>query len=239
MRSHPAPMPGVVQRAAAIARGPHACPWCECPTWADPPVPWTDLRDYIVICDACERPVQVKVDRQRIARRTVDVRVTDALPRADAVDELLDGRGAGAFVRRTLAAAVLPLLVLALALQSGASFAVTVVLTVCSMLPAAAWGPAIVAMLGHRLALARHALRPRSRTAPAVLEVARWDQWMREERRRERERRERPKAVLEELERVLDERELRRVRALAEHGQVPPAHLDDLLRFRRSWRSIA
>jgi hypothetical protein len=74
---------------------------------------------------------------------------------------------------------------------------------------------------------------------PVEVEAGRWDQWTREERRRERERAEQPEAVLRELERVLDERELRRVRAMAVHGEVPPGHLDDLLRFRRSWSSVA
>jgi hypothetical protein len=72
-----------------------------------------------------------------------------------------------------------------------------------------------------------------------VIEVApgRWDQWMREERRRRHEVADHPHAVLRELERVLDERELRRVRALAQQGEVPPTHLLDLLRFRRSWNA--
>jgi vacuolar-type H+-ATPase subunit I/STV1 len=76
------------------------------------------------------------------------------------------------------------------------------------------------------------------RAAPAgtiEVERGRWDQWQREEKLRARERAEHPDAVLRELERVLDERELRRVRVLAERGEVPAEHLDDLLRYRRPW----
>ena len=66
----------LVLRAAAIARGPHACPTCESPTFAEPPIPWTDLRDYVVQCEVCERPISVRVDRSRVLRRREPVSYT-------------------------------------------------------------------------------------------------------------------------------------------------------------------
>ncbi len=244
------PIPhALVRRAAAIARGPHACPTCECPTFAEPPVPWTGLRDYVVRCEVCERPVAVRVDRARVLRRNAAPRHVRLAPELhDPVAELLDTRGRRAFGMRLLAALVLPILVAAIALQVGAAPLDALVVATIVALPSSLWAPAL-------LALAVAAVTSRARAAAAALgtrldrtprqestiEVApgRWDQWLREEKLRQRERLEHPEAVLRELERVLDDRELRRVRALAERGDVPLDHLDDLLRFRSSWTTVA
>lgn len=234
--------PSIVRRAAAIARGPHACPSCECPTWTEPPVPWTDLRDYIVRCDACERPIAVRIDRDRVLRRGRAPREAMREPGMfDPVAELLDRRDRRAFVARVLAAMPIPLALVALVAALGAGPVVVGIATVVGIALGSCWGPALLAaawgtMLeassGAVRAVREHRHQP---TGVVEVESGRWDQWMREERRRERERAERPEAVLIELERVLDERELRRVRALAERGEVPPEALEDLLRFRRSW----
>lgn len=241
--------PALVRRAAAIARGPHACPTCESPTFAEPPVPWTGLRDYVVRCECCERPVAVRVDRDRVLRRNAAPRHVRSVPDLnDCVSELLDTRGRRAFGMRLLAALVPPILVAAVALQSGSAPLDALVFATIAVLPASLWAPALLALAV--AALVAHArsmsavLRARFDRSPrqaATIEVVpgRWDQWMREEKLRQRERHEYPEAVLCELERVLDERELRRVRALAERGEVPPSHLDDLLRFRSSWSTVA
>ena len=244
------PIPHVaVRRAAAIARGPHACPTCEAPTFAEPPVPWTDLRDYVVRCEACERPIAVRVDRTRIVRRRAAARHVHRAPAThDPVSELLDARGRRPFLMRLLAALVLPVAVASIALQAGASPLTALALATVAAIPVSLWCPAVLMLAADRVAReagrARVAVDDRLHRAPRLehpVEVApgRWDQWLREERRREREREEHPDAVLRELERVLDPRELRRVRALAEHGVVPPDHLDDLLRFRRTWTTVA
>lgn len=236
--------PELVRRAATIARGPHACPSCESPTWAEPPVPWVDLRDYVVQCDACERPLAVRVDRDRMLG-------AGALPRhlrreedQDATMELLDTRGGRAFALRVLAAGALPVVAGALAWELGAPVPAAIGVAAAASVPGSLWGPALVATavdharrgVRRSRAAGRRILRRRPRAAAAV-EVApgRWDQWSREQKLRERDRVEHPQAVLRELERVLDVRELRRVRLLAEQGAVPPDHLEDLLRHRRSW----
>jgi hypothetical protein len=244
------PIPhALVRRAAAIARGPHACPTCESPTFAEPPVPWTDLRDYVVRCDACERPVAVRVDRARVLRRNAVPRHVRLAPELhDPVSELLDTRGRRAFALRLLAALVLPITVAAIALQVGAAPLDALLLATITVLPASLWGPAALALLvtgiTTRVRAATSTLAARLDRTPrqeSTIEVApgRWDQWLREEKLRQRERHEHPDAVLRELERVLDERELRRVRALAERGEVPFDHLDDLLRFRSAWTTVA
>lgn len=234
--------PSVVRRAAAIARGPHACPSCECPTWAEPPVPWTDLRDYLVRCDACERPICVRVDRERVLRRgSAPPHVRHSRELYDPVAELLDRRDRRAFLARTIAASPAPLLLVAIAAWIGGGVALAGFGALVGVLVGAMWGPALMAMAWQEVrgvvAAGSAVLRQRRHQPEEVVEVepGRWDQWMREERRRQRERAEQPEAVLRELERVLDDRELRRVRMLAERGEVPPEHLDDLLRFRRSW----
>ncbi len=248
------PIPHVaVRRAAAIARGPHACPTCEAPTFAEPPVPWTDLRDYVVRCDSCERPIAVRVDRTRIVRRRSLPRQVRRTPEFhDPVGELLDARGRRAFAMRLLAAMVLPIAVASIVLKLGAEPLTAFALGLLAVIPGSLWGPAVLMLASERIACEALQLRDRARVAldewlhraprqEHAIEVVpgRWDQWAREERRREREREEHPDAVLRELERVLDPRELRRVRALAEHGDVPPDHLDDLLRFRRTWTTVA
>lgn len=233
--------PSIVRRAAAIARGPHPCPSCECPTWAEPPVPWTSLRDYLVRCDACERPLLVRVDRDAVLRRGAAPASVAADPEMyDPVRELLERRDRRAFVARVVIAAALPLLVVALAWRAGVAPLVAAACCAALVVPSALWAPALAASAwGVILRWCRQlsGAVPRRREQVAIVEVARgrWDQLLREERRRQRDRAEHPDAVLRELERVLDERELRRVRALAERGEVPPAHLDDLLRYRRSW----
>lgn len=235
--------PELVRRAATIARGPHACPSCESPTWAEPPVPWTGLRDYVVQCDACERPVAVRVDRDRLLR-------PGAVPRHlrgaedTATVELLDTRGPRAFALRVLAAAALPIIAGAAAWELGAEVPAAIGVAAAATIPGSLWGPAVVAeaadsaLRGARrcTSAARRLLRraPR-RSTPIEVAPGRWDQWNREQRLRERDREAHPDAVLLELERVLDARELRRVRMLLEHGDVPSGHLEDLLRFRRSW----
>lgn len=239
----------LVQRAAAIARGPHACPSCDSPTFAEPPVPWTDLRDYVVRCDSCERPIAVRVDRTRVLRRhAVPAHLRHDPALNDPVTELLDTRGRRAFALRLLAALVLPIVVAMLALQLGSDLITVLAVATAAILPGVLWGPALIAMLvasaAERVRRMHASIVDRFRTAPrqdATIEVApgRWDQWLREEKLRQRERHEHPDAVLRELERVLDDRELRRVRALAERGEVPPDHLDDLLRFRRTWTTAS
>ncbi len=244
------PIPhALVRRAAAIARGPHACPTCECPTFAEPPIPWTDLRDYVVRCHNCERPISVRVDRDRVLRRNAVPRHVRLAPDLhDPVAELLDTRGRRAFTMRLLAALVLPVAVAAVALQGGASPLAALAVAMLAAIPGSLWGPALLALavtdIARRIRDARAAFAIRLDRTPrqeSTIEVApgRWDQWLREEKLRQRERHEHPDAVLRELERVLDERELRRVRALAEHGDVPFDHLDDLLRFRRAWTTVA
>ncbi len=244
------PIPhALVRRAAAIARGPHACPSCECPTFAEPPIPWTDLRDYVVRCTNCERPITVRVDRDRVLRRNAVPRHVRLAPDMhDPVAELLDTRGRRAFTLRLLAALVLPILVATVALQAGAAPLLALTLATLAALPGSLWGPALLVLATTaRVSLTANgteAVGTRLDRAPrqaSTIEIApgRWDQWLREEKLRQRERHEHPDAVLRELERVLDERELRRVRALAEHGDVPFDHLDDLLRFRRTWTTVA
>jgi len=236
--------PSLVRRAAAIARGPHACPNCERPTWAEPPVPWVGLRDYVVRCDGCERPLAVFVDRDAIVRRGASNQhhSANAPGMYDPVAELLDQRELRAFARRVLAASPLPILAAGALLLLGASPVATFVVAMLVVVPAALYGPA--ALVGS-WAAGRAWLRTRLRRQHlgdgriVSIELARWDQWHREEQRHEREWIEQPDAVFEELERVLDERELRRVRALAQRGEVPEANLGDLVRFRRSWRTVA
>lgn len=244
------PIPhALVRRAAAIARGPHACPNCECPTFAEPPVPWTDLRDYVVRCHACERPIAVRVDRDRVLRRNAAPRHVRLAPDLhDPVAELLDTRGRRAFAMRLLAALVLPILVGMVALQASTAPLAALALATVATLPGAIWGPALLALVAtavaaraRRIGAMVAARLDRAPRQESTIEIApgRWDQWLREEKLRQRERHEHPDAVLRELERVLDDRELRRVRALAEHGEVPFDHLDDLLRFRRTWTTVA
>ncbi len=241
MTTETEPPDSILRRAAAVARGPHAGPSCDAPTWAEPPVPWTSLRDYVVRCDSCDRPIAVRVDRDLVRRRdAAGHAVADANP-VDPVTERLHARGVRGFAWRCLAAALAPLVLAGCAAQAGGDARTILLVALVSILPSAAYAPAAVA-LGVAALRARtwRGLRRRGRTtSPVELSAARWDQWHREERVRERERRARPDAVLRELERVLNERELRRVRMLAERGDVPADHLDDLLRFRRAWRSVA
>lgn len=229
--------PSEVSRAAALARGPHACPMCSAPTWTEPPVPWTGLRDYVVRCTSCERPIQVRIDQHRVVRRA------DSLspPRGvdDRIDRFLDDRGHGAFSRRLGASATLLVLYLGLVAQLGGDIGALAIAALPGILGAALLGPALVATGLHALANAAAALQRRSLERPVEVGPARWHQWLREERRRILDRAEQPDAVFVELERVLDPRELRRVRELAVHGEVPIENLDDLLSFRRSWASVA
>ena len=236
--------PGIVRRAATIARGPHACPTCECPTWAEPPVPWTDLRDYVVRCDSCERPISIRIDRHRILRRGAVPRHVRAGLEQDSVSELLDTRGRRAFAVRLLVAAAPIALLAAVLLRLEVGAATMAVLVLAAIVPAVLWVPALCAIAADELEAASTramvTIRERLHRAPrraGVVDVApgRWDQWLREQRVRERDRADHPDALLQELERVLDERELRRVRALAERGVVPASHLDDLLRHRRAF----
>jgi hypothetical protein len=236
--------PGIVTRAATIARGPHPCPSCECPTWTQPPVPWTDLRDYVVRCDACERPLAVRIDRSRILRRGAVPAHLRVARSGDLAATLLVSRGPRGFLLRLLAALPLPLLLGLVAWRGGAAVPAALAFAAVGILPAALWGPGLLATwlesVHHALERAidrvRRSIHLRPRPAGTVEVVpGRWDQWLREQRLRERERAEHPDAVLRELELVLDARELRRVRVLAERGEVPVEHLDDLLRFRRAW----
>jgi hypothetical protein len=245
MTTYDALPPGIVRRAATIARGPHACPTCECPTWAEPPVPWTDLRDYVVRCDACERPIAIHVDRDRILRRGAVPRHLREQGSDAAVAELLDTRGRRAFVLRLGAALVLPLLLGALALAAGSGIPIALTWAMFAIVPSALWAPAIAASAAAKLidgsrrvtgSVLTAAHRAPRQEATIDVVAGRWDQWNREEKLRQRDRIDHPDAVLQELERVLDDRELRRVRALAERGAVPAEHLEDLLRFRRSWQ---
>ena len=233
--------PSIVRRAAAIARGPYACPNCECPTWTEPPVPWVGLRDYVVRCDVCERPIAVRVDHERIRRRRGLRAYTNTIDMYEPVTELLDRRDVRAFAARVASAAPIPILVGALAITGGARGGGLALLVAAAIMVGSMWGPALVATAwGHSVerAMGLQVARRRRRHQPLdVIEVApsSWNSWLREERRRAREVADHPHAVLRELERVLDDRELRRVRTLAEQGEVPPTHLLDLLRFRRSW----
>ncbi|MCW2928482.1 MAG: hypothetical protein JWM86_2450 [Thermoleophilia bacterium] len=240
MTTFDVPPPSVVRRAATIARGPFACPACECPTFTEPPVPWTDLRDYVVQCDSCERPITVHVDRDRVARRDAAAPgVGNAPGMYDPVTELLEGRGARAFAWRLVAAALPPALLAACVLLAGGGAQLALLLYAVLVIPSALWAPAAAAALRADLEAwlylrhVRIGRGIRSTDEPIEVEAARWDQWRHEQRVREVERATHPDAVLRELERVLDERELRRVRLLAQQGEVPPEHVDDLIRHRR------
>jgi hypothetical protein len=235
--------PSIVRRAATIARGPYACPNCECPTFTEPPVPWIGLRDYLVRCEVCERPIAVRVDADRIRRRRGLRAYADWPDMYEPVAELLDRRDLRAFAARVACAVPVPVVLAVLALLAGMHGAPFVLLVAAAIVASSMWAPAVVAgvwgaSLERSLGI-RTARRKRRHQPLDVIEVApgRWDQWMREERRRRHEVADHPHAVLRELERVLDDRELRRVRALAQRGEVPPTHLLDLLRFRRSWRA--
>lgn len=241
MRTEDQLPPSIVRRAAVIARGPYACPNCECPTWTEPPVPWVELRDYTVRCDVCERPIAVRVDRDRIVRRRGLRAYTNSVDMYEPVAELLDRRDLRAFAARVACAAPVQMVVAAAALLAGASLSRLVLLVAAAIIVGSLWGPAVVAGIwgaSIERSLGITTKRRRRRHQPLdVIEVApgRWDQWMREERRRRHEVAAHPEAVLRELERVLDERELRRVRTLFEQGEVPSTHMLDLIRFRRSW----
>lgn len=237
-RSEPVPE-SIARRAAAIARGPHPCPSCEAPTWAEPPVPWLGMRDYLVRCDACDRPINVHVDRELVVRREHAPRALLSQPgMVDPLDELLRTRDRAAVLRRLAIAAVGPLATATAASALGLPPAWLLAATLAAVVPSCMWLPVLAAIAWSRVGSLRTARAPRREAAaPVRVERGRWDQWLREERRRERERAQEPEAVLRELERVLDERELRRVRLLAERGEVPLAHLDDLLRYRRSWHA--
>lgn len=237
-----------VRRAAVIARGPHACPHCECPTWTEPPVPWTDLRDFVVRCDACERPITVRIDRDRIMHRGAVPTSRRAEAGVDAVDELLDTRGATAFALRLLAASTFPIFTATLAFSLGATILASLAVAAIGVVPAALWMPALVAAAASSLRgsarslvdrLRRHSRQQHGPRETIEVVAGRWDQWLHEEKVRARDRAEFPEVVLVELERVLDERELRRVRLLAERGEVPAGHLEDLLRYRRTWNGAA
>ncbi len=236
--------PGIVRRAATIARGPHACPTCECPTWAEPPVPWTDLRDYVVRCESCERPIAIRIDRRRILRRGAVPRHLRAGLDHDSVAELLDTRGRRAFALRLLIASLPVALLVASLVAAGAAPYVVLLAGVLAILPAAAWCPAAVGIALDELRrvaafaverVGARLVRDPRQVAPVEVARGRWDQWQREQRVRARDRALHPEALLEELERVLDDRELHRVRVLAERGDVPAAHLDDLLQHRRAF----
>lgn len=229
----------------AAARGPHACPCCGCPTWTDPPVPWVDYRDFVVQCGACERPISVRVDRD-IALTNQKVFKHQYGAKSKAVDSFLDGRGWRTFVIRCIAAALLPAFCGIVAYQLGATALSSWAAAVIVVIPSALWMPALLAsmLIGGwiraRLLIGQlRRLRYRAGKHKGVVEltVGRWDQWHREQRLRDRDRREHPDAVLQELSHTLSDRELRRVRWLATNGDVSPDSLEDLLRYRRSWRS--
>jgi len=239
MRHAPVLPESIVRRAATVARGPHACPTCAAPTWAEPPVPWSGLRDYVVRCDACERPLAVRVDRTLVLRRDAGERSRTA-GMVDPITERLDARGIMPFLWRCAAAALVPVLLVTATIAAGGGARAAMLVALLVTAPSAAFAPAVVALALARVTERARGMRVRPRTGgPIQIMPARWDQWLREEHSRARERSEQPEAVLRELERVLDDRELRRVRALAERGEVPADHLADLLRFRRSWRSVA
>ncbi|MCW2962336.1 MAG: hypothetical protein JWM90_2723 [Thermoleophilia bacterium] len=229
--------PSEISRAAALARGPHACPMCEAPTWTEPPVPWTGLRDYVARCTSCERPIQVRIDQDRVVRQADRRRPPRRVD--DRIDRFLDDRGTGAFPRRLAASTVLLVLYLGVVAQLGVSGGFFVLAALPGIVGAALFGPVLVASSLHLVLGSALALQRRPLDRPVEVDPARWDQWVREERRRSLERAEQPEAVFAELERVLDPRELRRVRALAVRGEVPVENLDDLLTFRRSWTSVA
>lgn len=230
--------PSFVRRAAAIARGPHSCPTCHAPMWAEPPVPWSGMRDYVVRCEGCQRPVAVRVNRGALERGEPG-RDSAVHAMVDPVSDRLHRPGRGGFVWRVGAALLAPALLALCALAAGGAAPLAFLLAMVGILPASMFGPAAVALISHRVAAVLRRPLHRGGRAATTVEPARWDQWLREERRRERERADQPGAVLQELERLLDERELRRVRALADRGEVPAEHLEDLLRFRRSWQSVA
>lgn len=227
--------PQLAGHVAAIVRGPHPCPWCEGATWTDPPVPWTAQRDFLSPCEWCSRPIVVRVDRARASRRHVPVDLASAHAPQDPVARLLEQPGPIGFLRRLVIAAIGPLAVATAFLAIGGPVALVLVAVLASIVPAARSGPALGALVAARLGTLAGAVRPARGTAPVTVARGRWDQWLREQRQRQRERSQQPEAVLEELRSLLGEREWRRVRLLAERGGVPAEHLDDLLRFRRSW----
>ncbi|MCW2973036.1 MAG: hypothetical protein JWN72_1309 [Thermoleophilia bacterium] len=229
--------PEVVRRAARIAHGPHTCPWCSGPTRTDPPLPWRGLRDYLVPCEACDRPILVKIRRERIARKRVTVRLGEPALHGvhEHVGELLAAPGGSGLLRRV--AAALPWVVLFGLLVGGLGGGriLVALAMLAAVVPAAMWGPVITGTLVGTADRLTSPLQRRSRAQPVQLAKGRFDQWAREEQHRSVELREDPDAVFAELALVLDHRELRRVRELTAQGEVPLAHLDDLLRRRRGW----
>jgi hypothetical protein len=200
------------------------------------------MRDYIAQCDACERPLHVRIDQDRIVRRSILVDLARDLPVSDPVSTLLDTKTRRAFWSRVVWAAMFVCLAAGAAILLGASRSVVIGVVLVAVIPAAMWAPALAASIeGYvRGALTQTRRRGVRRSdAPVELSVARWDQWIRETRIRERDQLANPELVLRELERVLDDRELRRVRAMAASGEVPSSSLEDLLRYRRTWRHVA
>jgi len=188
----------------------------------------------MALCELCERPLQVRVDPARLTDRDIARARERSRPDRDPLDALLEAPGERGFARRFGAAFLVLAVGAAIVLAGTHSVVLALFAALLLALPAAAWGPALVAQTFGRLLrrivaepLARRAVRP-----PVWITTGRWDQWLREGLTRERERAEQPEAVLVQLARVLDERELRRVRALAVEGVVPAAQLDELLRMR-------
>jgi hypothetical protein len=237
MSSTRATTPEITRRAAKLAHGPHTCPWCSGATRTDPPLPWRGLRDFLVPCEACERPILVQIRRERIAKRAVTVRLGDPARHGvhEHVGELLAAPGPRGLLRRTCSA--LPWLAVLAGLLIGAGIGHTfgAVVLIAAILPVAMFGPIASATVVGAVDRLMSPLQRRSRSAPVQLVRGRFDQWQREAEHRRIELAEDPDAVFAELALVLDHRELRRVRELTARGEVPLAHLDDLLRRRRGW----
>ena len=229
--------PEVARRAAMLARGPHACPWCGGPTRTDPPVPWHGLRDYLVPCEACDRPVLVKVRRERISRGVVTVRLANGATRTrdEHVEELLREPGRRGMLQRELAAASLVLLAFALVRGGSGSTGLAGFAALLTVLPASLWGATLMGELAGVADEVRTRVRQRLRSRPVQLACGRVDQWSREMRYRRAELEADPDAVFAELECILEPRELQRVREMTARGEVPLARLDPLLRRRRCW----
>lgn len=234
------PSRALLEQAEALARGPHPCPGCEHPLWSDPPVPWTGLRDYVVRCECCMRPVQVRIDRNALhpglhAASTVVHPDHGRSGEGTGGVDLLTRSGQSGFRRRLLAAAAVVGAVLLVALVAGLAPFAAGILATASIVPAALLGPTLAATLLAADSRARRMLarRPTIPGAPVSVHAARWDQWLREVRVRRAERD--SDALLEELGRHVDPRELARIHRLISSGAVPASHLDDLVHFRRSF----
>lgn len=183
MRPAQAMPASIVRRAAAVARGPHACPSCGHPTWTEPPANWSDLRDYVARCERCERPVVVATEPARLARASLQsLRLLDD-PRAfDPQSELLDRMDPRAFFVRVAVAGVGPAGGAALVAAAGGSANVATAVALALVVPSSLFAPGLVAQVRSRLVALWLERTSRGRTGGRSITVlpGRWEAWRRE-----------------------------------------------------------